>query len=201
MVYVPAANVLQVELRGVLNGQPVETVQYYKNTGAIASTDADDLFDWYESDFIPALVPEAAAGMSWTEIYGTDLTTSSSPTYSRILSPAVVGTGASPALPASDTCCVSFRTAGRGRSSRGRNYVPGLQEGQATGNDVGLSTINALVAAYELLLGGGGFPAQWDWVTVSRVVAGVARVAALVLPILDVLSTDITVDSQRGRLR
>lgn len=200
MAFVPASNVLQVEVRGTYNGEEVECVQYHQHTGAITAPEVDDLFDFYESDFLPAWLNELNVGLSIDELYATDLTSSSSPTYSRAISPPVVGVNSSPALPGNIAACISFRSVGRGRSSRGRNYVPGLGESEATGNLLDLSTVNALVAAYELFLGGGSYPVAWTWAIVSRFFAGSPRVAALVQTVVDVLSTSITVDSQRGRL-
>jgi len=201
MVYVPAQNTLQVELRGLLGGQDVETVQYFQRLDTIETAEVEALFDWYEAVFIPSLQPSAANVMSWDEIYATDLTTQTSPTYTRVISPAVVGIIASDSVPGSVACCVSFRTNNRGRGSRGRNYVPGLSELDVTVNALALTRINTLVATYELLLGGGTFPAGWNWVIVSRFLNLLPRIVALIQEIIDVLSTDITVDSQRGRLR
>lgn len=79
--------------------------------------------------------------------------------------------------------------------------MPAIPEANITGNSISLTTINGLVAAYELCLGGGTFPAGWDWVVVSRFFEGVARIAGLIQTIVDVLSTDVLVDSQRKRVK
>lgn len=201
MVYIPAENTLQVELRGLLFGQDVETVQYFQRADTIETAEVAALFDWYEGFFIPAIRPQATADFTWDEIYATDLTTESSPTYARVLSPAIAGTAAGAAMPGSVACCISFRTNARGRSARGRNYFAGLGEPSVTGNNIAIGSINVLVAAYELMLGGGSFPSGWNWVVVSRYFNKAARIVALVREIVDVISTDIEVDSQRGRLR
>ena len=200
MVFVPASNVLQVEVRGSLNGVPVECVQYHQFGSAITTPDVDDLFDWYDTVFLPDYLDPLGIEYKVGELYGTDLTTSSSPTYSLVFSPQREGAVAAAALPGNVASCISFRTAGRGRSSRGRNYVPGLPEGSVTGNGMDLTMVNALVAAYELMLGGGTYPAGWEWVVLSRFLLGIPRVAALAQTITDVLSTNLTVESQRGRL-
>jgi len=201
MVYVPAQNTLQVELRGLLGGQDVETVQYFQRLDTIETAEVEALFDWYEAVFIPSLQPSISSDFSWDEIYATDLTTQTSPTYTRVISPAVVGTLPQTADPGSVACCISFRTNNRGRGARGRNYVAGIGSLETTANFISLTRINTLVATYELLLGGGTFPAGWNWVIVSRFLNLLPRIVALIQEIIDVLSTDITVDSQRGRLR
>lgn len=201
MAFVPATNVLMVEVRGTLNGQQVETTQYHEHTGAIVTADVDDLFDWYETEFLPDYLAELGIEYKITELYGTDLTSNTSPTYSRVFSPQLEGANAAAAMPGNVAACISFRTVGRGRSARGRNYVPGLLESDVTGNGMDVGLVNALVAAYELMLGGGTYPAAWVWVIVSRYLLGSPRVSALVSDVIDVLSTDLTVESQRGRLR
>jgi len=104
-------------------------------------------------------------------------------------------------LPGSVAACISFRTGGRGRSTRGRNYVPGLSEDVVNGNDLDLTTLNNMVAAYELFMGGGTFPIAWTWGVLSRFFNLSPRVTGLFQPIIDVLSTTLTVESQRGRLK
>ena len=202
MAFVPASNTLQVEIRGTYFGQDYENVLYFKNGSTIDSAEVETLFDFLEDDFLPFMMIGLSDQLQIDELYGTDLTTSSSPTYSRIFIPAIEGTESGAAgQPGSVAACISFRSANRGRGSRGRNYVSGITENNVSGNTLDAGQISLLVAAYELLLGGGDIPASWVWSIVSRFLLGSPRVSALVQEVLDVLSTDITVDSQRGRLR
>jgi len=202
MAFVPASNTLQVEIRGTYFGQDYENVLYFKNGSTIDSAEVEALFDFLEDDFMADWLVGLSDQLQIDEFYATDLTSSTSPTYSRVFSPALEGTETGAAgQPGSVAACISFRTANRGRGSRGRNYVGGITENNVTGNQIDVGQLNLLVASYELLLGGGDIPASWVWSVVSRFLLGSPRVSALVQEILDVLSTDLTVDSQRGRLR
>lgn len=201
MVFVPASNVLQVEVRGTLNSIPVEITQYHAFSGSMVLADVEDLFDWYENIWLPDYLDPLSIEYKVTELYGTDLTTVSAPTYSRVFSPQLEGGVAAAGLPGNVAACISFRTIGRGRSARGRNYVPGILESDVTGNTIDVGLLNALVAAFELMLGGGSYPAGWEWIVLSRFLDGVARSSGLEQTILDVLSTTLTVESQRGRLK
>lgn len=202
MAFVPATNVLQVEMRGTYFGQEIENTLYFECSSAIAEADVEALFDFLEDDFIPAYLLDLSVSLAIDELYGTDLTSASSPTYSRTFSPALTGGESGAAgMPGNVNAAISFRTANRGRSARGRNYVPGATENNVSGNVLNLTLINDLVAAYELLLGGGDIPVAWVWSVLSRFLNGAPRSSGLAQPILDVLSTDPTVDSQRGRLR
>jgi len=202
MAFVPASNVLQVEIRGEYFGQEIENTLYFQCSSAINGTNVAAIFDFIEDEFLPDWLTGMASTVAIDELYGTDLTSASSPTYTRTFSPALNGTESGAAgQPGSIATCISFRTQNRGRSARGRNYVAGVTENNVSGNNLDLGWINGLVAAYELLLGGGSFPVAWQWVVLSRFLLGAPRIAGLVQEIVDVLSTDVTADSQRGRLR
>lgn len=71
------------------------------------------------------------------------------------VSPPIAGGDAGPAAPGNATQTISWRTGLAGRRFRGRNYVPGLGEGQISTSDLVSSTVvNALAAAAgELILG------------------------------------------------
>lgn len=201
MVYVPALNTLQLELRGTQSGQAVENVLYFNRASAMSESDVEDLFDFFEDTWIPDMVSELADNFGYTELYGTDLTTSTSPTYSRVFAAPIVGAIGSAVMPGSVATCLSFRTNARGRGARGRNYIAGVTEGDVTGNNLNATRVNNQIAVYETLMGTGVTSLGWNWVQISRILDGVARVAALIRNIIDIVSTDLVVDSQRGRLR
>lgn len=109
-------------------------------------------------------------------------------------------------MPGNVTMSVSFRTALRGRSFRGRNYVAGLTEDQVAGN-IFISTLSASwKAAYEAIAAAIA-STGWTWVVVSRF-SGVdavtkepiPRAAGVTTPVLSVIVVDDFVDSQRRRL-
>lgn len=201
MVFVPVPSTLQVELRGTVHGVPFENVLYFTADGTITTGDVDDLFDFFENEWVPAAALMQGPAVVWNEAYGTDLTTQTSPVYVRSFSPPIQGNPAGdPTLPGSVAFTVSFRTAGRGRSSRGRNYVTGLTEGQVTANLLGSGFANSWVALYGELLGVGTFPPAWDWVVVSRISEGEPRAVGLAQTVTDVTYTDLRVDTMRSRL-
>jgi hypothetical protein len=198
MPYVPGPRVLQVEVIGTLHGQPIENVLYVYNVDGWVSGNFNVL-----AGFVRALFEDICAFLSdeisFTRIEATDLTTQTSPTYTHVFDPVLIGGIDSPALPGNVAYCISFHTNGRGRSSRGRNFLAGLAESTVSGNDLGATQISGLLAAYELfrvtLLG-----EDMQWGVFSRVTNGAPRVTGLFQTITTVAATDIHVDSQRGRL-
>ena len=202
MTYVPGTNVLQLEIRGTYLGEEIENVLYFTNSAGINTTAVDALYDYLETNLTPPVLLNLSNSLTIDEYYGTDLTTQSSPTYSRSFSPPYSGqvTG-SQAMPGNVAATISFRTQGRGRSARGRNYVVGLPENTVTGNAVSLTLINATVLAYESMLALPTLVAPWQWVVFSRYSNNLPRTVGLAQPVTDVLATSLIVGSQRGRLR
>lgn len=143
--------------------------------------------------------PIQSNSVVFREVYVTDLTTAVSPTVADTSSAGIVGgTSTSSGMPGNVTICTSFRTAGRGRSARGRNYFIGLVESVVTGNAATTTLTTALVEAYEALLLSPepGF----TWVVLSRFAEGAPRVTALAQTVTSVVLVDSNVDSQRRRL-
>ena len=199
MAFIPAENVAQVELRATYFDQQVENTLYYYypdglNTGVMATL-ANYIDTWWNA----YLKPLQSASLVFREVYVTDLTSSSAPTVADTSSAGITGTGsATPGLPGNVSACVSFRTNGRGRSARGRNYFVGITEGSVSGNEMSPTFKAALLDAYEALILAPepGF----DWIVLSRYSGGAPRAEGLVQTVTSVVIVDDYVDSQRRRL-
>jgi hypothetical protein len=200
MPFVPVANVFMAEVRMLAAGQQIENTLYFRPdpTGAATSM-ADlgaDLLLWWNNDYAPAI----PADITLREIHITDLSSATSGVHTQPApTPAPAGDRVSALLPNNATLCVSFRTALRGRSFRGRNYLAGLGE-----VDVTLSTVSAglqgdVLAAYNALLAT-PITDNWIWVVVSRFSGGAPRPSGVVTEVTSVVIVDPVVDSQRRRL-
>lgn len=102
-------------------------------------------------------------------------------------------------LPNNCSFVVSFRTGRAGATNRGRNYVNGLLESEVTGNNLSVTRINALAAAYANMLGSGAVATGWVWSVISRKII-IPTVTGRPVPIVSVHIVDSVVDSQRRRL-
>lgn len=199
MGFVPLDGAVQAELRFILNGQQVENVLYFYTADGVSVGEmnnlADMLNDWLELH----LQPTQASGAVFNELYLTDLTSQTGPTVSNTARNGTIGQmTTSPVLPGNATIAVSFRTNGRGRSARGRNYFIGLAEGNVVGNVVDTGLVTAIEAAYNALLTVVQFP--WTWIVYSRTVDGADRAEGLAQPVTNAIVVDPYVDSQRRRL-
>jgi hypothetical protein len=201
MVFVPKDNTVQIAIRGRLHEQQVVNTLYFQNlTGAGTSGDlaslGADILTWWAADMLPLLT----VGYALREVYAVDMSSESAPTATVTPAAPQAGSNLNPSLPNNVALCVSFRTAGRGRSSRGRNYISGLTEANADNNLFTEATANAVQAAYEKLLDAATFSLDWTWCVYSRYEDGLPRPEAFTPPIEAVVLTDLVVDSQRRRL-
>jgi len=144
-----------------------------------------------------SLAPLLSEDWSSVRVRAVDLTIATGPISERAA--AATGGVAGESAPNNVAACVSFRTDQRGRSARGRNYVPGVPNSLLTLNTLDAGFITDLVAAYFELVGAGTLTPGWQWCVVSRVFEGGPRVSPLVIPITDVLMVGNSVRSMRSR--
>lgn len=200
MAFVPAAAVVQAELRFTQDAQQIENVLHFKfgappvTVGAMEAL-GDAIITWWDT----VMQPLTSNTISFREVYLTDLTTATSPTVTRTTGLPLLGALTEEALPNNIALCVSFRTNGRGRSSRGRNYVAGVTDNNIIGNNFASVWADAVVQAYatladDLLL------EDWTHGVLSRILNGVDRTTGLFQPVISYLTMDYIADSQRRRL-
>lgn len=199
MAFIPTENAAQVELRFTLHGQQVENTLYFYNPDGVGLAGLIDITDQVNDWYTAHLKGTQGSSVTLLEVYGTDLTSAIAPVYSNTALNGTVGTFTTgPIMPGNVTLAVSFRTSGRGRSARGRNYVVGLPEASVTGNTVDTGLVNSIEAAYVSLVT--FLTGTWQWVVLSRYFEGAPRAEGLIQPVTNAIIVDPYVDSQRRRL-
>jgi hypothetical protein len=199
MPFVPAPNIVSVEVRALLDGQRIEnrfTIDALTTvTPTIVADIANVVNNWAQSsyfDFLPHNV-------SLSEVVATDLTTVDGAQYSIAPTGPFVGAIAANALPNEVSLAISLRTGNRGRSARGRSYVLALPTDEVSGNYVAGGFAALLVGSFDTLrtdIATGG----WAWSIVSYRTDNAPRVGGPVYYLItSVLVTDLTVDSMRRR--
>jgi hypothetical protein len=198
MAYQPVPNVAQCQIFGVVDGQVTINDLYFEISGGgitpiNLSSIATALSVWGVGSLAPLLSDD------WTmeRVIATDLTTATGPRVD--IGGTAPGGVSGEALPNNVAACVSLRTALRGRSARGRNYVPGIPSSLCTLNTLDPTFVSDLVTAYNGLVGAGTFLAGWELVVVSRQTAGALRPTGLAIPVVSALMTTDRVRSMRSR--
>lgn len=206
MPFIPVPGVLQVNLQYGALGEPFENTLYFEKAGAWTGTEMGELglslHDWW----VASMAPIFPTGVSLINIKMTDLTTATSGGMDYGTDLPESGTVNDEIAPLNVAPCISIRTASRGRSNRGRNYISGLGVGSIANNTIVGTAMTALVAAYN-----GLFSVATDNGCVPVVVSRysgvdpvthdpIPRAEGVTTPVTGYSFTDNVVDSQRRRL-
>lgn len=200
MPFVPVPAVALAEVRMLLFGQQIENTLYFKFGGSPTTLDmnglGDDLIDWWDLQYSQPLSTQ----LTLREIAVTSLVSATAPAVVRTPSSPLAGKDDAPASPGNVALAISFRTVNRGRSFRGRNFIPGIPNDQITGNTVASGVVEAIEGAYADLLTRHSISGDGAWVVVSRFTAGAPRTTGVATDVTSASVVDPLVDSQRRRL-
>jgi hypothetical protein len=199
MAFIPTPNTARVDVLTDLDGQHCEnTLWFHKRTGSPVVADLVTLGGLVNAYWNTAMLVAQSIDCSFRGCVVTDQSSETAPAINAPFGPASGGVD-TPSQPNSIALCVKFLTAGRGRSSRGRNYFFAIPVTDVTANTFNSVYAAQVVAAYAAILSD-PLTIDWEWVVVSHFLNNTPRAAGLVQPILDVAITDLTVDNQRRRL-
>lgn len=198
MAFQPVPDVALIRIEGVMDRQLTINTQHWAiSGGGITPVNLQTIVaavgGWAELTLAPLL------SRDWTYVRTTGIDLSSATGPSVFVTGGVDGGVDQEAAPNNVAACVKFNTASRGRSFRGRNYVPGIPNNLLTLNTLDPGFMSDLIGAYNLLPGAGGFVAGWEFGVVSRFSEGTPRAEGLFIPITDCSMTTNTVRSMRSR--
>lgn len=200
MPFIPVPNTLAIDVIYELDGQRVENTLYAE--AADVPWDEDSILGMLNAIrgiIVTDLLPLLANSIQLVQLIGTLLDAVDSIAVTLNVSPPVAGGVSGGAMPNNVTYTIQFKTLLRGRSFRGRNYVPGLPRSEVTGNAISASLRTGLLDFYstlQALIEAGGA----TWVVVSRFSNGLPRVTGVTTPITGPATADTVTDSQRRRL-
>lgn len=198
MAFQPAPNIAQIQVVGRADGQVTINNQFFElSGGGITAVNLEAITIASANWAVSQLAPLLSEDWSFERSIGTDLTLIDGPRV-EIANPTVGGV-AGEAAPNNVACCVSFRTAARGRSFRGRNYVPGIPNSVIDLNAMSPTFLSDISTAYSLMIGAGTFEAGWQWVVLSRETAGAPRANGIGSPVTSVTFSTPYVRSMRSR--
>jgi len=198
-VYVP--NTVEAEIICSLHGQTVENTlsfEYETTPDEISMNRLGMVLNtWYASQVMEFLSNEYQ--LLRTEVTGLESATSPGVTVNAVGT--VLGGVGAESLPGQNALCVSFRTALRGRSFRGRNYISGIPENAHAAGVIADATATGIRDAYVDLIAIVSEDALTPstWVVVSRVSGGVNRASGVTTPVQTATLVDRYVDNQRRR--
>lgn len=200
MPFVPFANTAQVNVRGRLDGQRCENTLYFTAVdGPFTPSLLANLAETIKDTWAAELQPLKSSTCTMVEVFAFDLSTEGSFGYTAVPTTPISGEAGAAPLPNNVSLAVSFRSAFRGRSGRGRNYWYGLVEDQFAGNNATGAIQTAILAGYDTLFAA-ALGEGYVHVVASRFHDNLPRAVGVTFPVNAVVITDSVLDSQRRRL-
>jgi hypothetical protein len=197
--FIPFADCAEVVVQGQSAGQAAYLTMGFLHPGGIVGSDLGDLADIVASWVTGTLLANLHAGYQVDSIKASQLDTVSSPVYVSVLGLPAAGAVGGAALTNQNAFVISFKTASRGRSYRGRNYIPGIPPaGLATPTSYTPAEVAAQVGAYNQLaldVSADG----WVPVVLSRFNGGAPRAVGVATPITQYIGRT-AVGTQRRRV-
>lgn len=197
MAFQPAPSIALTLIRGVVDDQLTLLDLHWFASGAITQLTLQNITDAVAGWASTTLAPLLSDDWSLTGVDGVDL--GSATGVVAFNSTVTLGGITGEANPNNVAACVSLRTSQRGRSGRGRNFVPGIPGSVVTLNTLDSTFIANLVDGYGQLVGPGTFETGWQLVVLSRVTGGVARAEGIGIPVTSVKMVTDKVRSMRSR--
>jgi hypothetical protein len=199
MAFIPVPDTAQVNLVFGLSGETVENTLYFLKAGGWDAADLDALALAVANWWATYIAGNIHSSQHLQEVRAVDLQTDTGAGVSYV-PPTPISGGAGGSVVANNVaCCIGFRSASRGRSARGRNYVSGLTNGNVVASRIEPSVVASLVAGYNQLAGVAEATGS-TWVIASRYHAKAPRVTGVTFPVTTAVAFDNVVDSQRRRL-
>lgn len=199
MAFVPAPDTVEIEAVFSMDGQIVENTFYYTSaTPTLESATA--LLEAVNNAIRTGLLPLLSSTITLVRLVATLIATVDGFVVTSTTSLPAAGGGSADSLPSNVALCISKRTAARGRSFRGRNYIAGIPLDARSGtNELDSGFTSGVVDAIEAVLAAGADDG-WTPTVISRFHNKAPRTTAVVTPVTSVIVVDNTMDSQRRRL-
>jgi hypothetical protein len=199
MAFITVPDTAMLELIYSYQGQHMENTLYYSGDNVSDASVLNTLCNSAISAWGATFKLRQTNQISLIAIKATDLTSDSGATAEIPVTEDNSGDDTTPGLPGNDAVVMSLKTAKRGRSYRGRLYIPGVPTNAQTASVVSLAWTAAAEAWYSEwdFLDVGGEP--YAQMVVSRYHAGAPRVVGIAEQVTAWVCNPIMA-SQRRRL-
>lgn len=197
MAFQPAPSIAGGTIHGLMDSQLVILDLNFFATGGISGISLGSLAAALGTWTTDQLAPLLSRDVTFNSVRCVDLGTQTGPEGNAGFT--AVGGVDQEAAPNNVAACISLRTDQRGRSGRGRNYIPGIPNTLVTLNTLDPTFMDDLINAYGLLVGAGTFVVGFQLVVLSRFTGGVPRANGIGIPVTALRFTTNKVRSMRSR--
>lgn len=198
MAFIPFIDGVRVIIEFSIAGVLVTITLSGVKPGGFDIGDQGDLADSIETWASDILVPDLSVNAALTKVTVYDMRTSTSPVVTNVVSPAEAGGINEVSIDIGSAMVASFRTEARGRSGRGRNFVPGVPSTTRTNPTSFNATIQTTMTANYGTLDNAFSDVGFVWTVASTQQDGVVLTTANNRAVTAVI-LDAPVGNQRGR--
>lgn len=198
MPYIPVEDTVLCELFLRLQGEQAENTLYFLNAGGWTTTAMTTLATSLAAWWVAEIATEVSNELSLVGIKVTDLSSQFAASIYYPVTPPETGDDAEDPLPNNAAAVIKFTTESRGRSFRGRNYIPGIPDAYVNGNTIDPAIVLNLIDGYQNL-DAVETTNSCVHVVVSRYSLGAPRVAGLATEVT-AYDCQPTIRTQRRRL-
>lgn len=198
MAFIPAPNAIRICLQMEWTGQTVEICIGVLKNAAVVTADLTTVTTAMEAWRIALHRDLTSQDLTYKQWYALSLTTSTSPSLITPITANITGNDTAGTVPNNVALVTTFQTDLRGRSYRGRTYMPGISRSNVS-TPTEISAGYALQASTAYAGINAALPAGYTHVVLSYQNNGVARTNAARTPVV-AYRTEVRLDSQRRRL-
>lgn len=196
--YIPVPNTAKVDWIFSTPGGVAMNSLYFEKGSAFSGTELADIAAAAEDAWETNVSPAVSETVTLNRTVVTDLTTDSSGQVTDV--GGISGANANPQMPDNVTLAISFRTALRGRSFRGRIFHVGMPRTDVVGDSVGDSNAALFAALYQDTIDTiEAAVSGLQHVVVSLCHDGAWRTVGVTTPVI-AITVDPTLDTQKNRL-
>lgn len=149
MPFIPTPKVARVAVSMVADLHNIVNTLWFEKATNYTATDLADLAAEIETFWSVNIMPEMCTGTALYEIYALDASSPTGPAVTLPVIPSVAG--GEPSAPASlaSAMTVTFQSAARGRSGRGRVFLSGFGEAEVGATTFQGALVTAINTAFE----------------------------------------------------
>ena len=199
MAFVPFPDGAELQMIYDVNGKTVSFGTWFRYVaGSPADVHCIALADSANSSFAPLVQAEQSNDTELTDIVVSDRSAANAPQYGPTLFTPRTGTVGADSVDNKVCMTVTLRTNLKGRSFRGRVYIPGYPENSLIDSLWGTATA-AVAAGYMGSLRGFAAAIGWEMVVASKFTGGAPRAAVLPTAITSQVGRVATTSQRRRR--
>lgn len=196
--YIPWPDSAELVIHWTLFGIPVSITIAATKPGGFTTGDQTSLLTNLNSWVVANLQPDLSDDLMYTGLTCTDKRTSTGPVISSSPASPIAGGVADQSIQINSAMVMSPRSINRGRSGRGRKYIPGIPHSYLTDETKfsasGVSTIATDFGSLDGFINNAGF----SWTIPSEVTNGVPRTNALMQEVASLVN-GLPIGSRRKR--